>query len=68
MLKSRHPSWSTKLVMKHLSKSWNNMSAEQKAHYKNLSDNDRRRFEMQRNQHNECIKNGGVCTCVQFIE
>jgi len=43
-----HPSWSTKQVMRFLTRMWNRMNPEQKKYYKDLSDSDRSRFDLQR--------------------
>lgn len=48
VLKRLHPTWSTKQVMKFLSKAWKSMSEEEKDRYKQISDQDRSRFDTER--------------------
>jgi hypothetical protein len=43
-----HPTWSTKQVMMFLTRMWKRMTASQKKYYKDLSDSDRGRFDLQR--------------------
>ena len=43
-----HPAWSVKQVMKFLNRMWNRMTREQKKFYKDQSDKDRSRFDVQR--------------------
>jgi hypothetical protein len=50
MLKELHPNWSTKQVMKYLTKAWKGMSEEEKAKYKDYSEKDRSRFDEQRKE------------------
>jgi hypothetical protein len=44
----KYPSWSTRQVVKMVSKMWARMSRSQKEHYKKLSDSDRQRFDSER--------------------
>jgi len=62
-MKKIHPNWSTKQVMKHLSKLWNRMTEDEKERYRHLSTQDRTRFEVQRRKHKLCQKSGKDCTC-----
>lgn len=49
--------------MKHLSRSWNCMTAAQKGRYDAMSKKDRERFEKQRSRHRNCIESGQPCNC-----
>lgn len=62
-MKALHPNWSTRQVMKHLSRSWNCMTPAQKARYDAMSKKDRERFEKQRSRHRNCIESGQPCHC-----
>jgi hypothetical protein len=62
-MKALHPNWSTRQVMKHLSRSWNCMTAAQKGRYDAMSKKDRERFEKQRSRHRNCIESGQPCNC-----
>lgn len=62
-MKQFHPNWSTRQVMKQLSRSWSFMTAAQKARYNLMSKRDRQRFEAQRQRHKNCITSGQPCNC-----
>jgi hypothetical protein len=62
-MKAIHPNWSTRQVMKYLSRSWSSMTAAQKSRYHNMSKKDRQRFDAQRERHRHCISSGQPCNC-----